>query len=131
MSFKTEAKFVKVDHRLGVILGWAIVCTENGERYFDKQGHHIEEEGMLEASSDFMGLGATLGEMHKSEAGKIVYCWPITKEICKAFGWPEPKRTGLLVGVKPVNKSILEKADAGEYSGFSIGGEHIELVDAD
>lgn len=49
---------LKVDAKLGVVFGYAIVCREkdadgNWTDHFDTQGHHIPETEMLKASIEF------------------------------------------------------------------------------
>jgi len=134
-----DAEVLKVDDTLGIVLGWAIICNtgvsiskgENGEPYFDKQGDHIPEYSMLDATTDFMLNSRKAGEMHwkneKGEAigkGVVVFAWPMTVEIAKAFGL-ETKQTGLMIAMKPDSDEILEKFRNGEYKGFSIGGNYI------
>lgn len=130
---------IKVDDTLGIVLGWAIICNtgvniskgESGEPYFDKQGDHIPEYSMLEATTDFMLHSRKAGEMHwKNKEGEtigkgvVVFCWPMTAEIAKAFGI-ETNQTGLMIAMKPEEDEILEKFRNGEYKGFSIGGKYI------
>jgi hypothetical protein len=133
------AEVLKVDDTLGIVLGWAIICNtgvniskgEEGEPYFDKQGDHIPEYSMLEATTDFMLHSRKAGEMHWKDKdgeaigkGVVVFCWPMTAEIAKAFGI-ETKQTGLMIAMKPEEDEILEKFRTGEYKGFSIGGNYI------
>lgn len=124
-SFHSAANVLKVDDALGLVLGWAVVCkTEDGE-YYDTQGDHIPEEAMLKAATDFMLNSRTAGDMHAKADGKIVFCWPMTTDIAKAFGFTT-KQTGLLVAMKPDSPEILEKFRRGEYTGFSIGGRRVK-----
>lgn len=122
---------IKVDEALGVVFGWAIICTEKGEDYFDVQDDHIPEAAMLKASADFMAHSRVLGDMHqKAEGGAVVFCFPMTGDIAAAFGITTEK-TGLMIGVKPASAETLAKFQSGEYSGFSIGGRRIldEVLD--
>lgn len=117
---------VKVDSTLGLVLGYAIVCKNNGKEYYDTQGDHITEEAMLEAATDFMQKGRTVKEMHAGKGkGTVVFAWPMTTDVAKAFGM-KVKKTGLLVAIKPDDPDILEKFRTGEYTGFSIGGSRVE-----
>jgi hypothetical protein len=116
---------LKVDDTLGLVFGWAIVSTEDGEPYFDTQGDWIPEESMMKAAADFMGNSRVLGDMHQTaEGGAVVFAFPLTAEVAKAFGIVT-KTTGLMIGVKPANAETLAKFKSGEYSGFSIGGRRI------
>jgi hypothetical protein len=119
------ATVLKVDDDLGLVFGWAIVSTEDGEPYYDTQGDWIPEDSMLKASADFMAHSRVLGDMHQTaEGGAVVFAFPMTAEIAKAFGLVT-KTTGLMIGVKPASAETLAKFKSGEYSGFSIGGRRI------
>lgn len=122
-------KFVKaetVDQSLGIVLGWAIVCKEDGKDYWDVQKNHIPEDAMLEAAADFMEHSRAGNEMHAGpECGSYVFAFPLTTDIAKAMG-VESKRSGLMIGYKPP-PDVLAKFVSGAYSGFSIEGFHIEL----
>lgn len=122
----SSADVVKVDSELGLVLGWAIICTEGGEPYFDMQGDHIPEASMLKAATDFMAGARVAKEMHVGGGvGNIVFAWPMTTEVAKAFG-VSTNSTGLMIALKPSNPSVLAKFKSGELTGFSIGGKRIE-----
>ncbi len=124
--FSTGARVVKVDEDLGLVMGFAIVCTEEGEPYFDVQGDHIPEDSMLKAALDFMENSRTAKEMHAGDSrGTVVFAWPMTADVAKAFGIVID-RTGLMVALRPGDDAVLEKFRDGTYTGFSIGGERIE-----
>lgn len=124
-EFEVRSEITKVDASLGVVMGYAIVCNEDGEPYYDLQGDHIPEDSMLKAATDFMANSRTAKEMHQGEAvGSVVFAWPMTSDIAKSFGF-EVKKTGLLIGFKPDDQEILEKYRLGELTGFSIGGRRI------
>lgn len=136
-SIKTYHEVAKVDSSLGIVFGWAIVCKKDGIDYYDLQGDHITESAMIEASSDFMANSRMAKDMHGKEPsdilpGGVVFAFPMTEDIAKAFGI-ETNISGLLVGFKPDRKDILEKFASGEYTGFSIGGlvsaNDMEMVD--
>ena len=121
----TRCNIAKVDQALGLVMGYAIICKEAGEDYFDVQGDHIPEDAMLAASVDFMENSRVVGEMHKGEeGGSVVFAWPMTSDIAKAFGI-KTEKTGLMIAIKPKKKETLEKFANGEYTGFSIGGKRI------
>ena len=120
-KFETRAKVLKVHEELGLVLGWAIVCTENGEPYFDKQDDHIPEDAMLKAAADFMENSRLATEMHdRPGAGTVVFAFPLTADVKKAFDIT-CKTTGLMIALKP-DADMLEKFRSGELTGFSIGG---------
>ncbi len=123
--FNTSVDVVKVDETLGLVMGFAIVCTEEGELYFDAQGDHIPEDSMLKAALDFMENSRTAKEMHSGGSrGTVVFAWPMTSDVAKAFGIVT-NRTGLMVALRPSDDAMLEKFRNGTYTGFSIGGTRI------
>ena len=125
-EFNTSIKFVKVDQELGLIFGFAIICKQNGEAYFDTQGDHIPENAMLEAATDFMKNSRVSKEMHEGDkVGEVLFAFPLTEDIAKAFEI-QTQTTGLMVAVRPENDEIIEKFKSGEYTGFSIGGTRIQ-----
>ncbi len=125
-EFNISAEVVKVDTTLGLVMGFAIVCKEEGEQYFDVQGDHIPEDSMLEAALDFMENSRVAKEMHTGDGkGTVVFAWPMTTDIAKAFGIIVNK-TGLMVAMRPSDDAMLEKFRDGTYTGFSIGGKRIE-----
>lgn len=129
-----KAQVLKVDSALGLVFGWAIVCKENGEDYYDlnidREGalkgervpEHIPEETMLKAALDFVENTDRPGnEMHKGPAvGQHVFVFPMTTDIAKALDI-ETKKTGMLIAYKPP-ADVLAKFQSGDYTGFSIEG---------
>ena len=120
-------RVLKYDESLGLVLGYAIICTEDGEPYYDLQDDHIPEHEMLKGALDFMSNERVAGDMHVKDAsggavqaGTVLFAWPMTSEIAKAYGL-EVATTGLMIGVKPSDQ-LLEKVKTGERLGFSIGG---------
>ena len=121
-KLKVRGAIAKVDESLGLVFGWAIVCTEDGQPYFDLQGDHIPEDVMMKAALDFMENSAVLKEMHDGEGkGYSVFTFPLTSEVAKAFGLGTQK-TGLMIGVRPQDPEMLKRFQVGELTGFSIGG---------
>lgn len=137
-----QAEVIKVDDELGLVFGWAIVSTVKGEPYFDKQQDHIPEDSMLEAAVDFMINSRVGGDMHRRvfdedgnklpvNTGVVVFAWPMTADIAKAFG-VQTDTTGLMIAYRPHSPEMLQKFRDGTYTGFSIGGHRIldeEVVD--
>lgn len=124
-EFSLSFSVRKVDSKLGIVFGWAIICKENGEPYFDTQDDHVPEHAMLSAATDFMASSRVLGEQHeRNEGGSVVFAMPVTKDIAEAFGI-KTTTTGLMIGVKPLSPDTLKKFQDGTYSGFSIGGRRI------
>ena len=121
-------KVEKVDETLGLVFGWAIVCTEGGEEYFDLQDESVTEKAMMKGACDFMEAGPVALEMHEGDvAGRYVFMFPITDDTKKAFGI-ECDRTGLMVALKPSAECMGKFAD-GTYTGFSIGGKVLKYTE--
>lgn len=134
---KTIAKsseILKVDEELGLVFGFAIICKENGEDYYDLQDDYIPEATMLKASLDFAQNSNQAWDVHgfgeygEERVGGYPFLFPLTGEIAKSLGI-ETNRTGLLVGFKPEKDAILQKYKSGEYTGFSIGGDEISVTE--
>ena len=124
MEFERTTEVLKVDESLGLVFGFAMVSTLNGEAYYDSQGDHIPEDAMMKASLDFMQHARVAKEMHRGDAiGEIVFAFPLTGDIAKSLGITT-RRTGLLIGMKP-SKTVLAKFANGSYTGFSIGGNYV------
>jgi Putative phage serine protease XkdF len=124
-------RILKVDESHGLVLGYAIVCKRDGKDYFDLQGDHIPEDAMLGAAVEFMLQSRAAKEMHAGDVnGKILFAWPLTTDIAKAFGI-ETATTGLMIAMKPDDPAMLAKFRDGTYTGFSIGGSRMkdEIVD--
>ena len=123
-----------INEELGLVFGWAIICKEDGQDYFDLnidyEGEHagervpenITELAMLKGAFGFAVETDRPGnEMHVGpETGSFAFLWPLTTEIAKAMGLT-CKRTGLMVAYHP-EVAVLEKFKSGEYTGFSIEG---------
>lgn len=136
------AEFVKVGTDLGLVFGFAAVCTEDGKPYFDKGSmlsaypEHLPEEAMLKASAELMQGERVTTDMHARDAagdpvtdGSVVFAFPLTAEIAKRLGIVT-KRTGLLVGLKP-SPEVYAKFKDGDRMGFSIGGQYLELEEVE
>ena len=127
-SAKSFSRYCKVAgvSKLGLVFGWAIVSTQDGEPYFDTQGDYAPAEAVMEAAADFMKQSREARGMHGTEnEGSVLFALPVTAEVCEALGM-ESKREGLVIGMKP-SAAMLEKFKDGTYSGFSIGGEYLEV----
>lgn len=120
-ALELQAKVCKVDSRLGIVFGYAIVCKVGDKPFRDVQGDIISESGMLDATTRFMEGSRIAKVMHQgSSVGKVVHSFPLTVEIAKALGI-EAERYGWIVGMKP-DEATLSKFASGELTGFSIGG---------
>ena len=121
-SLELPVTIAKVDDRLGIVFGYAIVCKQGDEDYYDTQGDHIPERAMLDATSRFMAGDRFAKVMHEGESvGRVVFGFPLTGEIADALDILT-ERTGFVVGIKPDDPGLLEKYRSGELRGFSIGG---------
>lgn len=130
IPFETTCEVKKVDAELGIVFGWAIVCKEAGQPYFDLQGDNIPEHSMLKAATSFAKGARMAKEMHVGGGrGTVVFMLPFTTEIAKSLGIENPARTGLIIGMAP-DGEMLEKFKSGELRGFSIGGRRKKDVPA-
>jgi hypothetical protein len=137
--FQAKTEILKVDSDLGLIIGFAMICKVRQADgsfadYYDTDGDHFTERGMLEASTEFAKGGRVACDMHARDDngqpiqdGCVVHTFPLTEDIAKALGIDTPY-TGLLTSLAPDNPETLEKARNGTYTGFSIGGEVIEAT---
>jgi hypothetical protein len=121
MTKRLDCKVAKVDDSLGLVFGWAIVCTEGGLPYIDTQGDHIPDASMLKATFKFAKGKRQGGDMHRTEDGTVLFMWPMTAEVAKAFDLQTDK-TGLMIAMLPDDPDTLQKFRTGERTGFSIGG---------
>ena len=125
MDFETRIEIAKVDDSLGLVFGFGLVTFEKDVEYFDVQGDAIDEDGMLEATLDFMLNSRVARDMHKGDPiGELVFGFPLTREIAEMFEITT-KRHGFMIGMKP-SPEVLAKFQSGEYTGFSIGGRRVE-----
>lgn len=122
-----ESRLAKANRKLGLVFGWGIVCRERTDLsksftdYVDRQDHHISEPVMLDAAVDFALNSRIAKDMHKGdEIGPVVFIFPMTEEIAKAYEFDVPK-TGMMVAVRP-GDAVLAQFENGERTGFSIGG---------
>ena len=121
-----DVKVTKVVENLGLVFGWAIISKIDGEPYYDLQNDHIPEDTVIKSATEFMLSGRTAKEMHVGEAkGVIVFAFPMITDIAEAFGITT-KQTGLMIGMRPDSRDVLEKYRTGEYTGFSVGGLRLE-----
>ena len=135
-AFQVSGKLAKVDDALGLVFGYAIICTEDGEPYYDLQDEHFPEDVMLKSALDFVQNAGVAGEMHVRNAdGEIVgrgttpFLFPLTTDLAKALEI-KTSTTGLLIAMKP-DAAMLAKFKSGQLTGFSVGGMYSkELVDA-
>lgn len=113
----------KVDEEARTVYGWAMVCKENGEDYYDSDNQHIPEPIAIEAFTSFMKTAKVHKAMHSGEAvGEVIFAFPLMTDICKALGIDTGGKSGVVTGVFVEDDAVLQKFVSGEYKGFSIGG---------
>lgn len=135
---------VNLDAEHGLVFGFAIVCTKDGEDYYDLnvdvEGIHkgkavpenITEDAMFKAWVDASEAGVQMAgnvQHDGPDSGSYYSMFPLTGEIAKALDI-DTKMTGLLVAYKPVPE-VLEKFKDGTITGFSIEGARIEYEETE
>jgi hypothetical protein len=134
-----EVKKDQISDELGIVVGWAITCTKDGQPYYDlnvdREGaykgqripEHIDHPEMFKAAADFAEATDAPGNvMHAGpDVGKFLFLFPFDNDIYKALFGVEHDApiTGLAVGYKPP-PDVLAKFKSGELRGFSIEGWH-------
>lgn len=133
---------LSVDNDHGLVIGFAIVSTLDGEPYFDlnidhdgvhkgeRVPEHIPDDAVLEAYVDVRKSESALpgNVMHAGPDSGIYYdLFPLTAEIAKALEITT-KRTGLLCIYKP-EADVLAKFKNGTFTGFSIEGARVEFAE--
>ena len=118
---------VKFDEFLGLVKGYASVCTEKGEPYFNPQREHFSKDPIFKAAFDFMQNGRLAGDMHAQgadgqpiEAGTGAFAWPTTEDISESFDI-EISCTCLMICMPP-RADTLETRRSAELTGVSING---------
>jgi nitrite reductase/ring-hydroxylating ferredoxin subunit len=117
----------------GIAYGWAVVSTIDGLPYTDLQGDYIPADTIPEVAAEFMAGQRVGKDLHAGEqVADVLFAWPATDEINRGVEY-SGRKTGLLIGWRPYDKSLLELITAGERVGFSIGGElhSAEMEDVD
>lgn len=134
---------LKLDTEHGIVVGWAIVSTVDGEPYYDlnidPDGVHkgkrvpenITEDAVIKALVEAANAGIMAGNEEHSgpDTGHYIGLFAMTGDIAKALDITT-KKTGLLVQYKP-EPDVLAKFKSGEYTGFSIEGARISYNEVD
>ena len=122
MAEKTfEGTILKAVKKHGLAIGHSIICTIQGEPYFDLQDDHIPDEVMLDAAVEFAKSERPAEVMHNGvPIGTIRFMFPLTAEIAKALGI-QSEMTGLLIAMEP-DEETFGRIESGELTGFSIRG---------
>ena len=139
---KVEVQVAKVDAKLGLVFGYAIVCKVRNadgafEDYYDEgsldpdddivYSDHITERAMLEGVTAFMQSAdrvATVDHERDDEGlpvqkGSVVHSFPLTEDIAERLGIT-CKMTGWLVAMRP-EPEVFKKFESGALRQFSIG----------
>lgn len=113
---------VSAQHRL--VIGWGMVCTKNGDLYFDTDNQAFPEDVSLKGWVDFMlSDQRTHKAMHAGvEVGQVIFAFPMLTDIAKSLGFENLPQTGILTGVYVQDDDVLQKYVTEVYKGFSIGG---------
>lgn len=124
-DFHINAPVIKVDKDAKVIWGWAYVCTEKGEKAFDRSGEWIAPETLVKATTNFM-LTSRMAKVNHigPKEGDIVGSLPVTKDLADALGI-QTDREGWIIGVV-ASDDTLAKVESGELTSFSIGGRALK-----
>ena len=117
-----NTKFFKYDEDNKIVFGYAIISKVDGVEYVDKQGDHIPEDSIIDATRDFMDNNREGHIMHAGQkVGKVLYSFPLTEEIAKSLDI-EAKTYGFLIGMRVDNKEVMKSVIEGDTASFSIGG---------
>ena len=136
-KMEMRGTILKVSEELGLIFGFAAICKVDGEDFYDSDNEHYPEEAMLADTTEFAKSRRVACTMHARDSdgqvvedGGVIHTFPLTTEIAKALDITT-RRTGLLVALSPDNPETIAKAKNGDFGGFSIGGQIVEVEDED
>ena len=134
-----NATILKASSKLGLIFGFAMITkVRNAQGDFvpfnDDDSDQFGDQGMLEAVTNFAKSQRVACTMHGRDEneqpiqdGGVIHHFPLTEEIAKALDIVAPV-CGTLVALAPDNPETIAKAERGDFTGFSIGGEIIESI---
>lgn len=134
-TFSKQCDVIGVNEELGLVFGFAVICKQHGEDYYDTQEDHVTEPALLEAATDFAKSQRVSTDLHARvdgspvQDGQVVFLFPLISDIAKALDITTPM-TGLLIGMQP-SPEVLAKFKDGTYTGFSIGGRRIDDEEVD
>lgn len=122
---KATCKVFKLDEKLGLVFGWAMVGTLDGGEtlHIDHQDDAIDVTGdeFIKACADFMEAGAASDVMHDGRRdGKVVFAMPLVKGVNEALGI-KSNVEGFAIAMKP-SPATFKRFMSGELAAFSIGG---------
>lgn len=120
---QVHAKLWKVDTTTRMVFGWAQVCKEGGEDYYDSDNQCIPEEVAYAGWNEFMKTSKVHKAMHDGDPiGEVIYAFPLLSDVVKSLGIDTGGKTGYITGVYVADDTTLQKFADGIYKGFSIGG---------
>jgi hypothetical protein len=118
----TACHVAKVDMGLQLVIGWALISSENGKPYVDSQGDEIPDEVVLPAVTAYMQRSRAGWLEHRpGEIGTVLLSFVLTDDIAAALGITCSRR-GWVVGMRVHDPEILKAFSEGRLTGFSIGG---------
>lgn len=134
-GLRTFVQIAKADSKLGVLVGYGIVCEKLGEDgkfhpYYDEgdciskdRSDYIPNAVATKAFIEFMRGNRRIEMEHFGEpiGGGVVCGMPIDQEIAKSLKWTI-EQTGAVVFVMPDDPDVVAKAERGELKGFSMFG---------
>lgn len=119
----TLEEIFKVNEETRTVYGWAYVIEKDGQTVIDSDNDTIEENELTKAAHQFV-LDERNGKvMHKGDVvADVVESLLFTKALQDALGI-DLKKIGWFIGMKIRDDALWEQAKAGEFNGFSIGGQ--------
>jgi len=122
-SLLFDGKVEKMDPEQRIVWGWASVSKVHGQLVTDQEGDIITPDEMMKAANLFMQEARAAKVQHEGkDVGVVLHSIPLTKEIQDAFGIHSDVE-GWAIGMKVFDDEHWESAKAGNFTGFSIGGE--------
>lgn len=122
-------EIVKVDKRLGIAVGWALItATDDGsgaglQPYYDLHGDHCPDDVAEAAFAKFAEGDRVMLFNHDASQGikgRCLWIFPLSATIAKSLNITT-QTTGVLIGVKPDDPALLDEFGKSIH-GFSIGG---------
>ena len=116
-SLSIFAPVIKVDSKRHVVTGHVLVAN-----VVDLQNDYVTPETIGKAMESYMLSFQQVGEMHTemNPACSVVECYQATHDFVEEG---QPVSVGdWVLSVKVFDEEVWKKVEAGEYTGFSIGG---------
>jgi hypothetical protein len=126
----TQLEIVKTNDELRLVFGWANVTVMDGAEVVDTQNDVMDSQVLVKAFMDFMSASRKGGVMHLRdesgnllEGGEVVFAFPFTPDIKKAFGIDIPAE-GVVIGYH-AGEEVWKAVKDGKLRSFSIGGKAV------